>query len=250
MQARKFAFLLPLMVLAVMLIALPRKDSRVVLRQRGIHTNSLTLTNLGEDDFRLKKTKVKTTEVDGSSPYDRAMSKIDFTFSIKGPKHAKHARRHKANPPGVVEIDLKAPKARTFQLHQIPSVPVTLAPTRVQATRKTQQLSSEYLESVGINTGGGNHDDHRVDLGEKNPAVFFAAGRQAPDLMPNDPPTAHPPRHGGKLLKLGVNTGEKHDSWDDDDIKVKGTEEPYNWGSSPDRDTRSPNQRDGGWGWI
>jgi hypothetical protein len=176
------------------------------------------------------------------APMQEQVSNMDLTVAVQRP----HSHRREAVAAGGltghhtvvdgVSASWAREPARASALAQLPA--------------RVQQLSAAYLEAQGINTGEEwNHVlDHRVRMGASNPSVFFAAGRQVPDLQPNPPATAHPPRPTNKLTHSGVYTGTEQQQWDDSTISSAGMEEPYNFGASPTREWDSPSRRAGSWG--
>jgi hypothetical protein len=180
------------------------------------------------------------------APLDEQVSNMDVSVQVQQPKAQHRAARtaaggltgHHVVVDGVSASWARSPRTRAGALAQ------KAAPGR------TQELSSAYLEDQGINTGEEwNHVfDHRVSMGAANPSVFFAAGREKPDLQPNPPATAHPAVPTNKLTHAGVYTGTEHQQWDDNMIPSKGMEEPYSFGASPTREWDSPSRRAGSWG--
>ena len=179
------------------------------------------------------------------APLDEQVSNMDVSVQVEQPKALHRAARsaaeggltgHHVVVDGVSASWARKPRAHAAALAQKPG--------------RMQQLSSAYLEDQGINTGEEwNHVlDHRVAMGSSNPSVFFAAGREKPDLQPNPPATAHPRMPTNKLTKMGVYTGTEHQQWDDSMIGSSGMEEPYSFGASPTREWESPSRRAGSWG--
>jgi hypothetical protein len=178
------------------------------------------------------------------APMQEQVSNMDITVAVARPRSPQ--RRVAAAPAGGLTGHHTVVDGVSASWARKPAGASALA----QQPARTQQLSAAYLEAQGINTGEEwNHVlDHRVQLGGSNPSVFFAAGRQAPDLQPNPPATAHPARPANKLTHRGVYTGTEQTQWDDNMISSAGMEEPYNFGASPTREWDSPSRRAGTWG--
>lgn len=126
------------------------------------------------------------------------------------------------------------------------------SPSSLTGKRRATILSSNFLESQGVFTGEQASDDQKVKAGgresprARNPSMYLDEKRVPVHLVPDNAPLRPPPSPLDRLDKLGVNTGNPHNQWDDEQISTDGMEEPYQAGVSIVRESHSPSSNAGG----